>query len=133
MKKLYGIIFSLILVLFTGYVLADTFLLTNSYQVVEENDDVKVLEPPKEEETISTDDYYKDSNIEIKITKTREYNTNIYMADIKIRDAEYLKTALQKILMERILLNIHQRLRNLKMQYLLLMETFMVFNKKVMY
>lgn len=99
MKKLYGIIFSLVLIAFTGYVLADTFLLTNSYQVVEEEKDSeeeKTSEKPSEEEIIFTDDYYKDSNIEIKITKTREYDTNIYMADVTISDVNYLKTAFAK-------------------------------------
>lgn len=98
MKKLYGIIFSLILIGFTGYVLADTFLLTNSYQVVEEEKDNKEenVENTTEEEIVFTDDYYKDSNIEVKIIKTREYDTNIYMADVIINDAEYLHTAFAK-------------------------------------
>lgn len=98
MKKLYGIVFSLVLILFTGYVLADTFVLTNSYQVVEEKEpDVEEKEPDvTEEEIISTDEHYKDNNIEVKVTKTREYDTNIYVADIVINDIEYLKTAFAK-------------------------------------
>lgn len=97
MKKLYGIIFSLALIIFTGYVLADTFILTNSYQVVEENKAPADNEVPnEEEEVIFTDDYYKDSNIEINIIKTREYDTNIYLADIKISSVDYFKTAFAK-------------------------------------
>lgn len=98
MKKLYGIIFSLVLILFTGYVLADTFVLTNSYQVVEEKEpEVEEKEPDVvEEEIISTDEHYKDNNIEVKVTKTREYDTNIYVADIVINDIEYFKTAFAK-------------------------------------
>lgn len=97
MKRLYGILFSLVLILFTGYVLADTFLLTNSYQVVEEKHNKKEeIELPEEQETIFNDEYYKDNNIEIKIIKTREYSTNIYIADIKVSDVEYFKTAFAK-------------------------------------
>lgn len=97
MKRLYKILFSLVLILFTGYVLADTFLLTNSYQVVEEKHNKKEeIELPEEQETIFNDEYYKDNNIEIKIIKTREYSTNIYIADIKVSDVEYFKTAFAK-------------------------------------
>lgn len=97
MKRLYGIIFSLALIAFTGYVLADTFLLTNSYQVVEEEKEKSHGEQSeKQEEIVFNDEYYKDDNIEIKITKTREYDTNIYIADVLVSDVEYLKTAFAK-------------------------------------
>lgn len=47
----------------------------------------------EEEEPIITDNSYKDSKIEIKITTEREKETTYYVADIIIKDASLLKTA----------------------------------------
>lgn len=41
-----------------------------------------------------TDKSYVDENIKITIETVRKYNSNIYVADIQISNAEYLKTAL---------------------------------------
>ncbi|MPM95811.1 hypothetical protein SDC9_142966 [bioreactor metagenome] len=41
-----------------------------------------------------TDKSYVDENIKITIETVRKYNSNIYVADIQVSDAEYLKTAL---------------------------------------
>lgn len=40
-----------------------------------------------------TENSYKDENISIEISYDRKYNSNIYVADIKISDIKYLKTA----------------------------------------
>lgn len=45
---------------------------------------------------VITDTSYKDSNIQITIETIREYNTDIYIADIQLSSYEYLKTALAK-------------------------------------
>lgn len=37
---------------------------------------------------------YQDENIQISIETTRKYNTNLYVADIQLSNADYLKTAL---------------------------------------
>lgn len=42
---------------------------------------------------VSTDTSYEDDNIKITITTLREYDTNIYVADVVIKDISYLKTA----------------------------------------
>lgn len=95
MKKwLYTIIFSLSLISFTVYILLDTFVLTKEYQVVEEKKEHE--EMPKEDSIIQTEDYYKDSNIEIKLDRVRELDTEIYLVDIKLSDVKYLKTAFAK-------------------------------------
>lgn len=94
MKKwLYSIFFSISLISFTVYILLDTFVLTQEYQVVEEE---KSVEAPKEETIIQTDDYYKDNNIEIKLDRIRELDTEIYLVDVKVSDVKYLKTAFAK-------------------------------------
>ncbi|MCM8711234.1 phosphodiester glycosidase family protein [Clostridium sp. SYSU_GA19001] len=41
-----------------------------------------------------TDNSYEDENIKITIEKVRKYNTTMYVADIQVSDASYLKTAL---------------------------------------
>lgn len=93
MKHLYTILFSISLVAFTAFILLDTFLLSTSYKVVEEKKEPIINETT---EIIREKNYYKDNNIEIKLTSTRKYNTDIYIADIKIKDINYLKTAFAK-------------------------------------
>ncbi|MBG0770143.1 MAG: phosphodiester glycosidase family protein [Anaerolineaceae bacterium] len=46
------------------------------------------------DEPIITDYSYQDENIQITINVIREYNTDIYIADVVISDIAYLKTAL---------------------------------------
>jgi len=43
---------------------------------------------------IITENSYQDSNIQITIETIREYNTDIYVADVVVSDIAYLKTAL---------------------------------------
>ena len=44
-------------------------------------------------DTKITANSYQDENIQITISTVREYDTNIYVADIKVSSPEYLKTA----------------------------------------
>jgi len=48
------------------------------------------------EDPAITDYSYQDSNIQITIETIREYNTDIYVADVVVSDVAYLKTALAK-------------------------------------
>ena len=48
------------------------------------------------DEAVWTDNSYKDKNISVKITEYREHDTTIYVADVRLASAEYLKTALAK-------------------------------------
>ena len=41
-----------------------------------------------------TDSSYKDSNVDINITTVRKNNTTVYVADVKLSDSSYLKTAI---------------------------------------
>ena len=86
--------YGLLLTAFTLYILMDTFLIPRVYTQV---DATAPTSPtlPNEEITI-TENSYSDSNITITLTEYREYNTAIYVADIRIRDVEYLKTAFAK-------------------------------------
>ncbi|HOP12130.1 MAG TPA: phosphodiester glycosidase family protein [Oscillospiraceae bacterium] len=42
---------------------------------------------------VITDNSYQDANISITITQYREYDTDIYVADVQVSDVSYLKTA----------------------------------------
>ncbi|MBQ8892376.1 MAG: phosphodiester glycosidase family protein [Bacilli bacterium] len=113
------IIYGFLLISFTVYLLCDTFLISEVYQVVENKDNTvnnqqnssskRKPKKSKENENSSqsssdetnvkkelTDTSYKDNNIEINIQEITEYNTSIYIADIKLSDASYLKTAFAK-------------------------------------
>ncbi|MBG0788308.1 MAG: phosphodiester glycosidase family protein [Anaerolineaceae bacterium] len=71
----------------------DTILTTSSTDAVSEemtSDDSTIATS----EPIITDYSYQDENIQITIEVLREYDTDIYIADVVISDIAYLKTAL---------------------------------------
>ena len=47
-----------------------------------------------DQSSISTETAYEDENVTITITEYREYDTSIYVADIRLSSPDYLKTAL---------------------------------------
>lgn len=49
---------------------------------------------PGVEYPIITDSLYMDENIRIEIQKLRRYDSDLYVADVRIKDPSYLKTAL---------------------------------------
>ena len=108
------IIYSCLLIIFTIYLLCDTFLISKVYQVVENtsnslnketnNKTIKTKSKKQNADTSNqntntktlTDTSYKDNNIEINIKEYFENNTKIYVADVKLVDSSYLKTAFAK-------------------------------------
>ena len=78
--------------IFTIYALLDTFVIKKVYDVIDNSDYHEVV--IDEDNIKSNDNYYEDDNIKITITTYREYDTNIYVADIYVHDARYLKTYL---------------------------------------
>ena len=91
-EHLFAVLYSLLLILFTIYVLMDTFLISEVYDTTNEKIDVQSNKTTTGKKTI-TDTSYKDDNISININTYRAYDTNIYVADIVLTDASYLKTA----------------------------------------
>lgn len=57
------------------------------------NSAVTATESSENAKTV-TDSSYKDGNVYINITTVRKNNTTVYVADIKLSDSSYLKTAL---------------------------------------
>ena len=101
-KSIFGIVYGLILVSFTIYVLLDTFVITRVYsEIVEDTDTIsqtisrdKTIGNSTLEEPVITDTSYQDENISITINEYNQYDTAIYVADVKVSSPEYLKTAL---------------------------------------
>lgn len=100
---IWAIIYGFVLTAFTAYVLLDTFVIPRVYEVVDQSETslteetVVQTESETSVQTVaqseSTDSYYSDNNITIAITEYREYDTSIYVADVTLSSAEYLKTA----------------------------------------
>ncbi len=108
------IFYSLLLVLFTFYVILDVFVIPRKEQNVSGKTTTEISEKIKVEENyvnIETeqekfdkdqnvikydDNLYEDENIKIYISKLYKNNTQIYIADVKIKSIDYLKTALAK-------------------------------------
>lgn len=101
-KYLWGIIYGLLLTAFTVYVLLDTFVITRVYIPAPGVDDGSIsavtestaATQPEKADVILTDSSYSDGNITIEIKEYREKDTTIYVADVQLTSAEYLKTAL---------------------------------------
>lgn len=101
----FKLIYGAVLAIFTGYILLDTFVIQQVYTVttVEEVPAVQEIttmpsEAALSEETqipfLSTETGYQDENITITLTEFRQYESAIYVADVRISSPEYLKTAL---------------------------------------
>ena len=90
--KKYFKIYIIILILFTIYLLLDTFVITRTYEKVDNSNNII----NNSKKIISNENSYNDDNIEINITTYREYDTNIYVADIILKDNNLLKTAFAK-------------------------------------
>ncbi len=79
---------------FSVYVVLDTFIFPKSIQIVTSlnNTDSEAINEIIDEATVS--EYtYTDENISINISEVNEYDSVIYIAEIQISDAAYLKTA----------------------------------------
>lgn len=53
-------------------------------------------DPEADNSPVITDTSYEDANIKISIDTIREYDSNIYVADIQVSEISYLKTAFAK-------------------------------------
>ena len=113
----WAILYSLLLVMLTIYLLMDTFVISRVYMIVpdtssettvsvqvQDEQDDRVAQDEQDDldeqddqesssEIILTENTYRDENIAITITEYREYDTSIYVADIILSSPEYLQTA----------------------------------------
>lgn len=96
----FGLIYGLLLTVFSLYVLLDTFVIQDVQQIavlIQETTAVETeLAEKNEKEPIITDSSYEDENIQITLKQYREYDSDIYVAEVILSDAAYLKTAFAK-------------------------------------
>ena len=116
-RHLWTVLYGLALTAFTVFIALDTFVLSTAYQPAAEMDTrvfetlvtptpAPVLTPtpePTSEPTPMpeadpvplgyTDNSYRDENIRIELTERVVHDTHVYIADVRIVSAEYLKTA----------------------------------------
>ncbi len=93
----YYTIFIIVLLLFSSYVLLETFVISHSIGKVTKTDttDQKNTSVTGDSsEGVWTDTSYTDDNISISLQTKVVENTTVYIADIQLADASYLKTAL---------------------------------------
>lgn len=94
-KYIWGIIYGTLLTAFTLYILMDTFVIPRVYSdAPQPSPTPAVSTAPNPNPALITDSIYCDENITITLTKYRQYDTSIYVADVLVSSPEYLKTAL---------------------------------------
>lgn len=98
-------IYVVVLILFTSYILLDGFVIPHSYRKAETMQtgsaaqstdtavDSEIKTQTADQNVVSTDTTYDNGSIAIQITQYREYDTDIYVADITLSDVDELKTA----------------------------------------
>lgn len=91
----WAIIYSILLISAFVYILLDTFVISKTMSIVEDNN-IQYEATEDIGNVVITSNSYSDENIQITIETVREYNTTFYVADIQISDVSYLKTALAK-------------------------------------
>ena len=99
-----AILYSLLLTAFTVYLALDTFVIPRVYAVVPETRVGSGEEAAEERDeaqgesgVMVSENAYQDENISIVITQYRVYETEVYVADVQLSSAEYLKTAFANI------------------------------------
>ncbi|MCI2105995.1 MAG: phosphodiester glycosidase family protein [Intestinimonas sp.] len=96
------ILYGVVLVLFTVYVLLDTFVIPRRYATVQSSTAHGSLSDQSSsgwnaaatDSFSSTNTSYDDGSVSITLTTSRFYDTTVYVADITLADAGALKTAL---------------------------------------
>lgn len=92
----FAIIYTILIIAFTVFVYADGFWLEKGIMAVESTavEETEVIEEVQVDNF--TENSYVDDNISIEITTDRQYDTDIYIVDVQIKNVKYLKTAFAK-------------------------------------
>ena len=77
------------IMVFTGYILLDTFVIGESYVTV----NTLTSNMESNNKKTSTDTKYEDDYISITLNEYDEEDTKIYVADVEVKDSSLLKTA----------------------------------------
>lgn len=92
----WGIIFAASLTAYSIFCILDTFLIPKNVVSVDNNDLTSLSDNASESgnNIIVTDTSYESDAVSININTLREYNTDIYIADVVIKDISYLHAGL---------------------------------------
>ncbi len=94
-KHLFEILYIFVLIVFTVYVVLDSFVITRVYKNPNIGSTSAVTDATVDKgEVVQTETSYSDKNISVTISEYRYEGSTLYVADVKIASAEYLKTAL---------------------------------------
>ena len=91
---IYSIIFATTLTGSFSYSMLKTFVLSENISAVEVNNKVSTTQTKTVSSVATTNNSYSDNNIQINLEQITAYNTQVYIADIKVNDPNFLKTAL---------------------------------------
>lgn len=86
-------VFALLLAGMFTFVLLDAFVIQKSLVIVAAETGIETVATAVETEPVITETSYSDEHIQISIETLQEYDSIIYVADIQVSDASYLKTA----------------------------------------
>lgn len=89
-RRMVRVLYALVLTACTVFILLDAFVIPKN--IVSAN--VSTSDPTVYENGTVTDTSYKDDAISIEITTERVHSTTVYIADVQISDAKYLKAGL---------------------------------------
>ena len=90
MKKVNYILFYILLIIFTIYIILDTFVIKKEIKKVDNPSSTSNMNKGNVKITNNT---YEDDNIKITLDEYYENSTKIYVADININNSKLLKTA----------------------------------------
>lgn len=94
-QRIFKLVYIIILILFTIFVLVDTFLIPKRKAKIEKQERIEEIEEYISER-LSTNTTYKDNDININIETIVRNESNVYVADIQLSDIKYLKAAFAK-------------------------------------
>ena len=91
-QNIFKLVYVSVLIIFTIFVLVDTFLIPKRKAKIEKQERIEEIEEYISER-LSTNTSYRDNDINIKIDTINRNESNVYVADIQLSDIKYMKTA----------------------------------------
>lgn len=91
-QNIFKLVYVSVLIIFTIFVLVDTFLIPKRKAKIEKRERIEEIEEYISER-LSTNTSYRDNDINIKIDTINRNESNVYVADIQLSDIKYMKTA----------------------------------------
>ncbi|MEA4813858.1 MAG: phosphodiester glycosidase family protein [Oscillospiraceae bacterium] len=100
LRRRWPVLYGAALAILTAFILLDTFVIPHIYSTADSGGSSSMTQnlnaqtETGKSAAVTTDTTYDDGNISVTITTYREYDTDIYVADVKLSSADALSTAL---------------------------------------